>query len=399
MGRPLISVFAVEDTAVQVVWRALPAPAVCLQVGDQSVHVEATAPAYLRRKGRRPTALVREPGAFGGPGAVTIDHLCPDTVYDLTVESAGSPRRPVQPIATLPAPPGRLLSKFATINDLHLGEPAFGYPQTIEDVYPLPAGWEPYAVRCARAALEEAMDWGASTIVVKGDLTLDGAPAEFHEAGELLAKLPVAVDVTLGNHDFHDLETDGRPLLAEWGIHVPREPWAHDLPGIRIVLGHTARADSRWGRMNDRQRGQIVSLAAGAPSAAFVAVHHQPQRWRWPNQYPPGLPGPEAGALLNALADANPATMVASGHTHRHRTHRHGPMVAVEVGSTKDYPGAWAGYAVHEGGIRQVIRRVAAPNAISWTESTYWALGGLWGRWAPGSLRARCFTHVWPPRS
>jgi Icc protein len=399
MGRPLISVFAVEDTAVQVVWRALPAPAVCFQVGDHSVHVDATPPAYLRRTGRRPTALVREPGAFGGPGAITIDRLCPDTVYDLTVAGPRLPRRPIQQVATLPAPPGRLLYRFATVNDLHLGEPAFGYTNTIEDVYPLPAGWEPYAVRCARAALEEAMDWGASTVVVKGDLTKDGAPAEFHEAGELLAKLPVGVDVTLGNHDFHDLETDGRPLLAEWGIDVPREPWAHDLPGIRIVLGHTARADSRWGQMDARQQAQIVALAAAAPSAAFVALHHQPQRWRWPNQYPPGVPGPEAGALLDALAAANPATMVASGHTHRHRTHRHGPLVAVEVGSTKDYPGAWAGYAVHEGGIRQVIRRVAAPNAISWTESTYRAVGGLWGRWAPGSLRARCFTHAWPPRS
>ena len=399
MARPLISVFAVEDTAVQVAWRALPAPAVWLKLGDRSVHVEATPPAYLRRTGKRPSSLVREPGAFGGPGAITIDGLCPDTVYDLTVEASGQPRCRLQHVATLPTPPGKLLYRFATINDLHLGEPAFGYRKTIEDVYPLPDGWQPYTVRCARAALEEAMEWGASTIVVKGDLTKDGAPAEFHEAGELLAKLPVAVEVTFGNHDFHDLETDGRPMLAEWGIHVPREPWARDLPGIRIVLGHTARADSRWGRMIARQRDQIVALAAEAPSAAFVAVHHHPQRWRWPNLYPPGIPGPEAGALLDALAAANPATMVASGHTHRHRTHRHGPLVAVEVGSTKDYPGSWAGYAVHEGGIRQVIRRVAAPNAISWTESTYWALGGLWGRWSPGSLGERCFTHAWPERA
>ena len=398
MGRPLISVFAVEDSAVQIVWRALPAPSVCLQLGDHSVHLDATPPAYLRRTGRRPAPLTRD-SAFGGPGAITIDGLCPETLYDLTVAGPGLPRRRTQQVETLPAPPGRLLYKFATVNDLHLGEAAFGFTRTIEDVYPLPDGWEPYTLRCARAALDEAIRWGAGTIIVKGDLTKDGAPAEFHEAGELLASLPIGVEVTLGNHDFHDLETDGRPLLAEWGIHVPREPWARDLPGIRIVLGHTARADSRWGRMDARQRGQIVALAEAAPSAAFVAVHHQPQRWRWPNQYPPGVPGPQAGAFLEALAAANPASMVASGHTHRHRTHRHGPLVAVEVGSTKDYPGAWAGYAVHEGGIRQVIRRVAAPSAISWTESTYWAVGGLWGRWSPGPLHERCFTHVWPSRA
>ncbi|HSS10441.1 MAG TPA: metallophosphoesterase [Acidimicrobiales bacterium] len=398
MGRPLISVFAVEDTAVQVVWRTLPGPSASLELGDHVVHVEATPPAYLRRTGRRPIALIRDPGAVGGPGAVTIDGLCPDTTYDLTVVGPGLRRRLIQQVTTLAAPPGRLLCKFATVNDLHLGESRFGVTKTIEDVFPLPDGWEPYTLRCARAALDEAIGWGAETIVVKGDLTRDGAPAEFREAGELLASLPVAVEVTLGNHDFHDLETDGRPTLAESGVNVPREPWARDLPGIRVVLGHTARADSRWGRMDAHQRAQIVKLAAASPSATFVAVHHQPQRWRLPNQYPPGVPGPEAGALLSALAEANPATMVASGHTHRHRTHRHGPLVAVEVGSTKDYPGTWAGYAVHEGGIRQVVRRVAAPSAINWTETTYWALGGVWGRWSPGPLRERCFTHVWPAR-
>jgi hypothetical protein len=130
----------------------------------------------------------------------------------------------------------------------------------------------------------------------------------------------------------------------------------------------------------------------------FVAVHHQPQRWRVPNQYPPGIPGPAAGALLDALAAANPATVLSSGHTHRHRLHRHGPLVASEVGSTKDYPGTWAGYAVHEGGIRQVVRRIAAPEAIGWTEATYRALAGVWGWWAPGTPADRCFTHCWPPR-
>jgi hypothetical protein len=148
--------------------------------------------------------------------------------------------------------------------------------------------------------------------------------------------------------------------------------------------------------MDARQTAQIVDLAASAPDGVFIALHHQPQRWRLPNLYPPGIPGPAASGLLNALCEVHPATMVASGHTHRHRLHRHGPVVAVEVGSTKDYPGTWAGYAVHEGGIRQVVRRVAAPDAISWTEGTYWALKGVWGRWAPGPLAERCFSHAWP---
>jgi hypothetical protein len=90
--------------------------------------------------------------------------------------------------------------------------------------------------------------------------------------------------------------------------------------------------------------------------------------------------------------------MMSSGHTHRHRRHHHGPIVVTETGSTKDYPGTWTGYAVHEGGIRQVTRRVTEPDAIAWTEHTRWAMAGWWGEWSPGPRSHRCFTHVWPAR-
>lgn len=392
----MISVFSVEDTAVQVVWSALPAPHVSLEIGDRSVTVGAAPPAWLRRTGRRPMALVPGPGAIGGPGAVTIGGLRPATAYELTVSGPGVARRLVEPVATLAPPPGPLLHMFATINDLHLAEPGFGASHTIEDAWPPPPGAESYSWRCARSAIGEAIEWGAQALVVKGDLTADGAPAEFREIGELLAAVAVPVVATFGNHEFHDPDTDGRPILDAFGIHVPRQAWAHDLPGIRLILGLTGRPEHRSGRVDSRQRAGIAELAAQAPGPVFLALHHQPERWNVPTHYPPGIAGPEARALLDALVAANPATFVASGHTHRHRRRQHGPLAVVEVGSTKDYPGTWAGYAVHEGGIRQVVRRTAAPSVIGWTETTARALGGIWGRWSPGSRDARCFTHSWP---
>jgi 3',5'-cyclic-AMP phosphodiesterase len=396
VAHPLISVFAIEDDAVQVMWRALPAPVVSFEIGGQVTTVEAGPEAFLRRRGRPPRPLAPDRRGCGGPGAVVIDGLAPSTAYDLTVNIAGGRRPVVERITTLPAPPGRLLSRFATISDLHIGERGFGASHTIEDVFPLPEGWESYTLRCARAAIDEALEWGAEAIIVKGDLTGDGHPVEFREVGRLLSGVRVPVEVTLGNHEFHDRYSDPFSRLADAGIQVPQSPWALDLPGVRVILGHSWIRQERAGQMPAAQRGQIVELAAEAPAAAFVALHHQPQRWRIANQYPPGIPGPEAVALLDGLLAANPATMVASGHTHRHRLHHHGALLAVEVGSTKDYPGTWAGYAVHEGGIRQVVRRVAAPAAITWTESTYYALGGVWGWWAPGAMSDRCFTHAWP---
>jgi len=393
---PPISVFAVEDAAIQVCWRALPADEVTLEIGDQELTVKAAAPALLRRRGRPPRPMSRRPGWIGGPGAAIIEGLAPATSYDLTARTPGGPRVLVERFATLAPPPGRLLSRFATISDLHVGEQHFGGLGLIEDVHPLPVGWHTYSVRCARAAIAEAVTWGAEALVVKGDLTRDGEPVELREAGRLLAAAPIPVEATLGNHEFHDRATDPWAVLAEVGIHVPKQPWARDLPGIRVIMTHTWRPDSRWGRVEAEQRAQIVALAADAPSAVFVALHHHPQRWAVPDHYPPGIPGEQSRALVDALAAANPATLLASGHTHRHRLRRHGPLLAAEVGSTKDYPGTWAGYAVHEGGIRQVVRRIAAPDAICWTETTSRALAGLWGRWSPGARDERCFTHVWP---
>jgi hypothetical protein len=71
-------------------------------------------------------------------------------------------------------------------------------------------------------------------------------------------------------------------------------------------------------------------------------------------------------------------------------------VLVTEVGSVKDHPGTWAGYVVHEGGIRQVVRRVMAPDVLGWTEATKRALFGVWGRWSPGSLDDRCISHPWP---
>ena len=68
------------------------------------------------------------------------------------------------------------------------------------------------------------------------------------------------------------------------------------------------------------------------------------------------------------------------------------------MGSTKDYPGQWAGYSVYEGGIRQAVFRVATDAAIAWTEMTRRAMAGVWGWWSPGRLADRCWTLEWPDR-
>ena len=66
----------------------------------------------------------------------------------------------------------------------------------------------------------------------------------------------------------------------------------------------------------------------------------------------------------------------------------------VEVACVKDYPGAWAEYRVYEGGYTQVVRRIAAPDAMAWTEKTREMFQGLYREYALGSVADRCFTHT-----
>src|SRR5438067_12723068 len=343
-----VRVFAVEETAAQVCWGALPVGDVVLSAGDVRVTVASD----------------------GRPGAIDVTGLEPATRYTLEVDG-----RPRLRFSTLAPPPGRLLCRFATVNDLHIGERGFGAVFRMKE-RDLPPDVEPYPLRCARAALTEAVAWGAEVIVAKGDLSRSGRPDDFATAGRLLAGLPVPVEVIPGNHDRWPHAVDLWDVMAEHGLIMKREPWCRDLPGIRLIMGLSAVPLHKYGRIDEEQRAALAGLAESAPAAAFVALHHYPQRFDRANVYPPGIRGREAAPLLDALAAANPAVMVSSGHTHRNRRHFHGPVVVTEIGSTKDYPGGWAGYAVHEGGIRQVVRRVARPDCIAWTERTRWALGG-----------------------
>jgi hypothetical protein len=182
------------------------------------------------------------------------------------------------------------------------------------------------------------------------------------------------------------------------GVSVTAAARARDLPGVRLVLGHTPRPDRHAGIVPPDRARDLARLAGEGGTPAVLAVHHPPQRWPVETHYPPSISWRSSRQLVGALAAANPATLIVAGHTHRNRRYRVGGITVAEVGSTKDYPGQWAGYAVYEGGIRQVVCRVEEPSCLAWTERTRAALGGVWGRWSPGRLADRCWTLEWPDR-
>jgi Icc protein len=388
-----VRVFAVEDTSVQLVWSALPTRHITIEVGDRRASLEVAPPAWVHHR----SWSRRLDGRPGGPGAVVIGGLEPATTYTVWVEGPGLARTAVGQVRTLRPPPGRLLTRFTTISDTHIGEEEFGFFRNIIDVHPRCAQVEPYAERCAAAALEETAAWGSTLLVVKGDLTANSRPDEFSRIGKLLIGAGQPCAVQLGNHDVRrrpdpSVELPGIEVAGPAGIIV------RDLPGVRIVLGHSPLPGRSHGELDQAAVDELAEAVAAAPGPAVVSLHHAPQKWPVPVFYPPGIRRPASRRLTAALHDANPATLLLAGHSHRHRHYTVDGINVAEVGSTKDYPGVWAGYAVHEGGIRQVVRRIARPDVMAWTEATGAAMNGQWRRWSPGRLDDRSWTLTWPPR-
>ena len=164
---------------------------------------------------------------------------------------------------------------------------------------------------------------------------------------------------------------------------------------MNLVLVDTTKPAQHRGAVHHVQDA-VIDLLRSSPLPAFLALHHHGERHAVPLFLPRGIPHHEIDAFLDAVRWARPATMVSSGHTHRHRRREVGTVVVTEVGSTKDFPGTWAGYVVHEGGIRQVVRRVAEPDLLRWTDRSARAAFGAWGLWSPGLRSHRCFSHTWP---
>ncbi len=384
-SRPSVEVFAVEDTAVQLTWRGVPAGALALAVTTAGSD--------------RPVAPGRTVAVDGGPGAAVLADLPPGRDLVVTATPAGRRSAAVRlPVRTPPRLPGAELARVATISDLHLGAEVFGHWGTIEE-HPVPEVHHPE--RCAEAAVDEAVAWGAGHLVAKGDLTNHGRVEQWRAYADLVARSPIPVDALPGNHDraFRPDEPGLRPEVAAatFGLSLALPVLVRDLDGIRLVLVDTTTGGRNLGHVETFTDEVVQAVADADPHrAVLVLLHHQLHRHLVAEGWPIGIGHHESTRFLRRLGSTGRRVLVTSGHTHRHRRWVHAGVTATQVGSTKDYPGVWAGYVVHEGGLRQVVRRVARPDILAWTDHTRRAALGAW-RWvSPGPLGSRCFDLTWP---
>lgn len=367
-GLESIEVFAVEDTCAQLVWRNLPH-------GDLGVVVDGC-------------EQVLGPG--GRSSAAEITDLTPGkaNTVDVTLDGRVIARRT---IATTPSLPGPALSRIATISDLHLGENGFGLVKEMRESGDHPHG---YPLRCARAAAQEATEWGADLLVIKGDITEKGQPEHWAQFDELLESITIPVVAIPGNHDTFQNpgSLDAVEELRTRGL-FPDAIQSLDLPGVRVVTVDTTTPRHTWGRIHHVADPLRDAVEGELPVLLFL--HHHLETHHYPRIWPLGTPKRQASAVLESLVRANADLLISSGHTHRNRARTHGTAVITEVGATKDHPGVWAGYVAHPSGVRQVVRRVAEPSCIEWNDRTHAVVGGIWGKWSPGRIDDRSFAHTW----
>lgn len=138
-------------------------------------------------------------------------------------------------------------------------------------------------------ALAAARDWiearAPDLVVITGDVTRAGAPAEFAAARDWIAALPVEPLVVPGNHDvpYYSLLWRVAAPWRRWRAHFPWTP--HEpvrRPGLTIASVNTARGAqvrANWskGAIARRQVARAVGvLAAAAPGDLRVVACHHP---------------------------------------------------------------------------------------------------------------------------
>lgn len=144
-----------------------------------------------------------------------------------------------------------------------------------------------------------------AAVVITGDLTDTGDPAEYASAVELLAPLPMPVHLIPGNHD------DPVALGAAFGA----QPDAVTADGLRLVLCDTTIPGAAGGRLDTERLEHTLGVDADTPT--IVALHHPPLFTGIPLLDEIGLEPGTRERLAGVLERHRQVQRVVCGHVHR----------------------------------------------------------------------------------
>ena len=310
-----------------------------------------------------------------GQRVVRVDGLRPDRQH--TVEGVT--------FRTLPRLRGERLATVVTVSDVHIGETECGRYEGVNLGPPLKSepGEPPYPETMARAAAAEIAVSGPDAVVAKGDLTAWGLVEELSTFLSIFEP-PFGGRLywTYGNHDVSSRSAlDPRPATELITV-----------PGARVALLDTSVPAQVGGRVAPEQLEWLDALGAADDGTPVLVFGHHPLYDH--TSFTAGINPEDSDRLVEVVARRPALAGYFAGHTHRNLVRRlpaTGDVPWAEVGATKDYPGVWAEYRIHEDGVAQVVHRISAPEALAWTDRTREMFGGLYPSYSFGTLADRCF--------
>ncbi|NKE64207.1 phosphodiesterase [Ramlibacter sp. RBP-2] len=203
------------------------------------------------------------------------------------------------------------------LTDLHIREPgrlAYGRLDTA-----------PYLRRAVASVLR--LKQRPDAVVITGDLSDFGRPAEYGHLAELLAPLTMPVYLMPGNHDDRDQlrrSFPGHAYLGESGF----VQYSVQVGGLRLVALDTVEHGQSHGALCDSRLDWLDrELAQHAHQPVIVAMHHPPFETLIGHMDKIGLR--DGAADLEAIVVRHPnVERVLCGHLHRSIDVRFGGTIA-----------------------------------------------------------------------
>lgn len=178
----------------------------------------------------------------------------------------------------------------------------------------------------AGAALREARRSGAQHLLLTGDLTEEGLPAQFEILAELLAEsgwAPSRVTLVPGNHDAY-AHGEAWTRALEGPLRAYRETSTAgvpvELPGATVLPLSTAINQPVTRSAGSIAGAELAAVARAATqsrragSTLLLAMHHPPQRHPLPPMQ--WIDGLKEHAAMGALLAEHDHVHVLHGHTH-----------------------------------------------------------------------------------
>ncbi len=325
---------------------------------------------------------------------------------------------------TLATPPGSYLFTVALCNDLHMGEGTSGiifngWPPSFQQDPGLP----PYPEVMLEALLGDlgAADRGAHGLLVAGDLTGDGLPAESARVKQLLdgwGTFNTDYFVARGNHDRPRVGADYAGCTVVPGATDHHDCWGdafglrrqelavHELGGLRIVALDTTSLDIAGGMMEASQLHDLRRVLRVDRDQPTILFGHHPVTYESAVTTAAGpgfdLDRPSAVELQKLYADSPGVFLHHSGHTHRNKRtffvdDNQAPVRQtefLEVAATKEYPGGYSLVRIHEGGYMVSFYKTRTPLAQAWSHRTRGEYYGIYPNCMLGTIADRNHTVV-----